>query len=427
MNDTAFLRTKEETEAFLDLAVSLGYRLLSAGAEISRVEEAVTRLMRAYGVPGDVFAIPSSLIVTVCPEGEEPVTEMRRIAPHGTDVDGIERYYALARQLCAEHPDVAEARSRLAAIEKSPNRYPAPFLYFAYFLAAAAFAVFFGGTASDGLLAGICGVITGAFLRMLTRFRVNSFFQTMAASFFIGVVSQTLTHFHVIRYADAAAIGALMLLVPGMMMTDSMRDIIYGDTLSGINKLVGVVLTAAALLLGTGTALRLSYALWDVTSVGISLDVPYPWWIQILFAALACCGYCILFNIRTPGMFICMAGGGLGWAAYLLAERISSSALFAYFAAAASISLYAEIMARIRKFPAFSYLVIALLPLVPGAGVYYTVEYLLQGSEMLSVGQGVRTAAAAGLIAVGMLVVSSLFRMAGVARQQRAEKRRKTE
>ena len=112
MNDTAFLRTKEETEAFLDLAVSLGYRLLFAGAEISRVEEAVTRLMRAYGVPGDVFAIPSSLIVTVCPEGEEPVTEMRRIAPHGTDVDGIERYYALARQLCAEHPDVAEARSR---------------------------------------------------------------------------------------------------------------------------------------------------------------------------------------------------------------------------------------------------------------------------------------------------------------------------
>ncbi|MBQ2545301.1 MAG: threonine/serine exporter family protein [Clostridia bacterium] len=413
---------RSEAEEFLDLAVTLGYRLLSEGAEISRVEEAVTRLMQAYGVPGDVFAIPSSLIVTVCPEGSEPVTWLRRIAPHGTDVDGLERTYSLARALCAEVPPVKEAKRRLDEIGKVDLRYPVPVLYLAYFLAASAFAVFFGGTLSDGLLAGVLGVFTGAFLRLLTRLRVNAFFQTMTASFLIAVVSQTLTHFHVIRYADATAIGALMLLVPGMMMTDSMRDIIYGDTLSGINKFVQVVLTAAALLLGTGTALRLSHLLWDVASVGISLDVPYPWWIQVSFAALACCGYCILFNIRIPGMFVCMAGGGLGWAAFLAAERVTASGLFAYFAAAAVISLYAEIMARVRKFPAFSYLVIALLPLVPGAGVYYTVEYLLQGSRMQSVEQGVRTAAAAGLLAVGMLVVSSIFRMVGVARQQRKDR-----
>ena len=418
---------RTETEEFLDLAVSLGYRLLYAGAEISRVEEAVTRLMQAYHVPGDVFAIPSSLIVTVCPDDGEPVTWLRRIAPHGTDVDGIERTYALARQLCAEVPPVEEAKRRLDEIGKTGVRYPAPLLYFAYFLAASAFAVFFGGTLTDGLSAGLCGVLTGAFLQMLTRWHVNAFFKTMAASFLIAVVSQTLTHFHVIRYADAAAIGALMLLVPGMMMTDSMRDIIYGDTLSGINKFVGVVLTAAALLLGTGVALRLSQVLWNDASVGISLDVPYPWWIQIAFAALACCGYCILFNIHPPGMFVCMAGGGLGWAAYLAAEKLTSSALFAYFAAAAVISLYAEIMARIRKFPAFSYLVIALLTLVPGAGVYYTVEYLLEGSRMQSEEQGVRTAAAAGLLAVGMLVVSSIFRMVGVARQQNGNRKNRAE
>ena len=420
------MNRRTETEEFLDLAVSLGCRLMTAGAEISRVEEAITRLMRAYGVPGDVFAIPSSLIVTVSPEGEEPVTRLRRIEPHGTDVDGMERAYALARQLCAEVPPVEEAKRRLGEIAKTGVRYPAPVLYFAYFLAASAFAVFFGATFTDGLLAGVCGVLTGALLQVLTGWRVNAFFKTMTASF-IAVVCQTLTHFHVIRYADAAAIGALMLLVPGMMMTDSMRDVIYGDTLSGINKFVQVVLTAAALLLGTGTALRLSRLLWEAASVGISLDVPYPWWTQILFAALACCGYCILFNIHLPGMFVCMAGGGLGWAAYLAAERLTASALFPYFAAAAVISLYAEIMARVRKFPAFSYLVIALLPLVPGAGVYYTVEYLLEGSRMQSAEQGVRTAAAAGLLAVGMLVVSSLFRMVGVARQQNGRHGKSTE
>ena len=52
---------------------------------LSRTEEAVTRLLAAYGVPGDVFAIPSCLIVTVCPEGEEPMTRMRRIGQRNHD------------------------------------------------------------------------------------------------------------------------------------------------------------------------------------------------------------------------------------------------------------------------------------------------------------------------------------------------------
>ena len=416
---------RNETDVLLDLAVTLGYRLMTSGAEISRTEEAVRRLIAAYGERGDVFAIPSCLIVTLSPRDGEPVTRMRRIESHGTDVDGIERYYSLARALCAETPPPAGALDSLRAVRDHPRQYRTPVLFAGYWLATAAFAVFFGGTLTDGILAGVLGALTGAFLRLMNRLRVNGFFQTITASFLIAVVSQTLTRFGVIRYADATAIGALMLLVPGMMMTDSMRDIIWGDTLSGINKLVQVILTAAALLLGTGAALRLCYLLWDSTSVGVSLDVPYPWWIQAAAAALASGGYCILFNIRVPGVFICMAGGGLGWCVFMAAARFGASSLTCAFFAAAAISLYAEIMARIRKFPAFSYLVIALLPLVPGAGVYYTVEYLLGGSLTRSAEQGIRTAATAGVIAVGMLMVSSLFRMAGVAEQQRGERKQK--
>ena len=418
------LVSRNETDTLLDLAVTLGYQLMMSGAEISRTEEALRRLIEAYGERGDVFAIPSCLIVTLSPKDAAPVTRMRRIGAHGTDVDAIERFYNLARALCAEVPPPDEALGRLRGVRDRLTGYKTPALCAGYWLAAAAFAVFFGGTLTDGILAGFLGVLTGAFLRLMNRLRVNGFFQTITASFLIAVVSQTLTRFGVIRYADATAIGALMLLVPGMMMTDSMRDIIWGDTLSGINKLVQVLLTTAALLLGTGAALRLCRLLWDTASVGVSLNVPYPRWIQILAAALACGGYCILFHIRVPGVFICMAGGGLGWGVVLAASFFGASLLTSYFCAAAAISLYAEIMARVRKFPAFSYLVIALLPLVPGAGVYYTVEYLLQDSRVLSVEQGIRTAATAGVIAVGMLMVSSLFRMAGVAEQQRRAKRK---
>ena len=50
---------------------------------------------------------------------------------------------------------------------------------------------------------------------------------------------------------DAAIIGALMLLVPGLLITNSMRDIIYGDTNSGVFRIVSVVLSALAIALGT--------------------------------------------------------------------------------------------------------------------------------------------------------------------------------
>jgi len=418
------MENRIETEALLELAVSLGYHLQMCGAEIYRVEEAVNRLLAAYGVPGDVFAIPHCLIVTVCPDDMEPMTRMRRIGYHGNDIDGIERFYGLARKLCAEKPSMEEADRLLQETKTKQTTYTGSVLYLGYFLAAGAFAVHFGGTVSDGILAGLCGVLTGVFLRLLTRLQVNGFFKTITAAFLIAIISQTLTHFGIIRYADATAIGALMLLVPGMTFTDSMRDIIYGDTLSGINKLVQVLLTAAALLLGTGTALRLSQILWDSSSLGISLDVPYPGWVQVLAGAIACGGFCILYNIRMPGLLVCMAGGGIGWAVYLAAQGWGTSSLFAYFLAAAAVSLYAELMARIRKFPAFSYLVIALLPLVPGSGVYYTVEYLLQDNMERSLTQGVETAAIAGLLAVGVLLVSSLFRMVGVAGQMRREEKR---
>ncbi|MBR4959542.1 MAG: threonine/serine exporter family protein, partial [Clostridia bacterium] len=371
------------------------------------------------GVPGDVFAIPQCLIVTVCPDDMEPMTRLRRIGSHGTDIDGIERFYGLARRLCAEKPSLAEADALLQDAKRTLVFYKTSVLYFGYFLAAGAFAFHFGGTLTDSILAGLCGMLTGWFLRVLTKLQVNAFFKTITASFMIAVFCQTLTHLTLIRYADAAAIGALMLLVPGMTFTDSMRDILYGDTLSGVNKLVQVILTAAALLLGTGTALRLTQLLWDSISIGSSLPVSYPIWVQALAGALACGGFCLLYNIRMPGVFVCMAGGGLGWAVYLGTQEFGVSKLFAYFLAAASVSLYAEIMARVRKFPAFSYLVIALLPLVPGAGVYYTVELLLQNEPGLSLAQGVETASIAGLLAVGVLLISSLFRMVNVAGQLR--------
>ena len=106
-----------------------------------------------------------------------------------------------------------------------------------------------------------------------------------------------------------------------------------------------------------------------------------------------------------------MLGGALSWGAYCIALKVGGSELAAYFWSALFASVYAETMARIRRFPAISYLVVSVFPMIPGAGVYYTMTYAVQGEMELFAAKGMFTAAIAGIMAVGILLGSTVFRM----------------
>jgi len=208
---------------------------------------------------------------------------------------------------------------------------------------------------------------------------------------------------------NAVTIGALMILVPGLLFTNAMRDIIYGDTNSGVNRIVQVFLIAVALALGTAAAWQIATLLWG--SPVSAPDIPYSRFLQFCFAMIGCFGFSILFNIHGPGGLLCALGGGIAWAVYFLVLDTGSGEITAYFWGALAASVYSEIMARIRKYPAISYLVISIFPLIPGAGVYYTMNYAVQGQMDLFASKGMFTAAIAGIMAVGILLGSTFFRM----------------
>ena len=106
-----------DSDKLLNLATSLGCLLAESGAEISRVEESVYRLLQAYqGKDAQVFAIPSCLIVSLMAEDGRPVTRMRRISAHGTDLELLESCNALCRQLCRTVPPLDEARAMLVRV-----------------------------------------------------------------------------------------------------------------------------------------------------------------------------------------------------------------------------------------------------------------------------------------------------------------------
>ena len=115
--------------------------------------------------------------------------------------------------------------------------------------------------------------------------------------------------------------------------------------------------------------------------------------------------------ILTVCILLCAAGGMLTWVIYLLVRDGTGHDLTAYFFATMFSSLYAESMARIRKYPAISYLVVSIFPLIPGAGAYFTMNYAVRGDMSAFADQGIHTAAIAGVMAVAILLVSTMVRI----------------
>jgi uncharacterized membrane protein YjjB (DUF3815 family) len=121
-------------------------------------------------------------------------------------------------------------------------------------------------------------------------------------------------------------------------------------------------------------------------------------------------GFALLFDLRPRDLPFAALGAVLGWASYSLAAGAGTQAS-AYFLAAAVIGLWAELAASIVKKPASIYIVSAILPIVPGSGMYTTMLESVRGNLQGSLSAGFATLMAAGAIAAGLAVSSALSRL----------------
>lgn len=139
-------------------------------------------------------------------------------------------------------------------------------------------------------------------------------------------------------------------------------------------------------------------------------DLLSAWLLPCIYAFFSCVGFCLVFNIHGPGILICGFGGALGWLTYLLSVYITDSIYIRFGLAAVIITLYSEVMARVRRCPVTSYLIIALLPLVPGSGIYEAMRFCVQGDTTRFLSALLRTFGIAGALALGALLGSTLMR-----------------
>lgn len=138
-------------------------------------------------------------------------------------------------------------------------------------------------------------------------------------------------------------------------------------------------------------------------------------YLPCFYGFVACMAVCLVFNVRGKLIFFTSLGGAIGWFIYLLFSPLQND-IVQFFIATVVITVYSEVMARVHKVPVTGYLLIALLPMVPGGGIYYTMEYCIAGNTQMFLETGLHTLGIAGSLALGILLVSSLNRLWGMSR-----------
>ena len=253
--------SKAEQSDLLDCLLRMGDLMLDAGAEISRVEDTLSRLGTAYGaMRTDVFVITSMVSMTMEFPGFEAVTETRRIRSDGQpDFYRLEKLNNLSRSCCAEPLPLEELHQNLEHV--ASGRKPLYAKLIGSVLAAGAFAVFFGGTMLDGLVSAVFAVAICFLQERLSHTDVKPVGENLIISLLIGlgvgIAATLLKPLHM----DMILIGDIMLLIPGLAMTNAIRNMLVGNTISGVVRLAESLMWAAALAGGIMVALLVVGAL----------------------------------------------------------------------------------------------------------------------------------------------------------------------
>lgn len=132
--------------------------------------------------------------------------------------------------------------------------------------------------------------------------------------------------------------------------------------------------------------------------------------LETISAFTASFGFGIIFNIKGKNLFFASLCGALGWFVYKLFLRLGATDTTSMFFASVALSAYSEIFARILKTPVTTFIIAALIPLVPGGGMYYTMYEAITGNIITSLEIGITTLVSAGVLAIGIILVSTITR-----------------
>lgn len=253
--------TKEQAKQIIKIAIKTGRIMLKNGAETYRVEDTVTRMAQSKGLQDvNVFVIPTGIMFSADVMGET-FTVLERVYPEGIDLESISRANEFSRKFTGNQIDLEQADQLLLSLNQPP-KFKKWVRILASGMGGGFFVFLFGGTFFEFILAYFASAFTVLFTDALATKHLNFFIKNILGGFFaslFGVICILITRsLNLDASLNMVIIGPLMTLVPGVSLTNGIRDLISGELLAGSAKMMEALFIAIALAFGVGIVLQLS-------------------------------------------------------------------------------------------------------------------------------------------------------------------------
>ena len=403
-SEPAFSETESYANYLLCLALDIGEGMLKCGAEVHRVENAIERVCYAYGaVHVEVFAITSLIVASVRMKDNSYSSQVRRLFGSSYSFSRLEDFNALSRQICQETPPLKEVDQRIRQV-KARKAYP----FWLYLLggcgSSAAFTLFFGGNWRDFLVAFLLGIVVMLIERSLPTY-INQLVKLFFTSFVAGTLAYLSVYAGIGVHVDSIIIGTIMIFIPGLAFGNALRDLLWGDIMAGIMKTVQSCLSTAMIAFGFMLAAILMGELGWIRAMD---PVSATTGVQLVSSFFATATYAMLFRTRVKYLPVVAVAGLLTYSIYLTVIALGLSPFFAALFASIFTAAFAEVCARLLHAPSIIFSFAGAVPIVPGSGLYYTMDALLFGKSELVHSSFKWTVMVGAGIALGMLLVSIL-------------------
>lgn len=242
----------------VEMSLLAGEIMLASGAETYRVEDTMTHILNVSGLQtAEAIVTGMAISVTLADEEEWTISSVRRIEERATDLGKVYKVNTVSRRFCSCQMGLDEAYRELKQINAQK-----PYGSFQKFLGNVGtvmfFAVLLGGSYYDFAFATLNGLILALCLLGLGKIQMNSFFTNLLSAFAVAVTSAFVQQILKVPISlDVVISGSILPLLPGVAITNAIRDTLQGDYMSGGARAIEAFVMATSISIGIGIGLTI--------------------------------------------------------------------------------------------------------------------------------------------------------------------------
>ena len=245
-----------DAQLLMKTAALAGELMLCSGAETYRVEDTMHHILKTADnlEMAEVLVIMTGITATIKQKDENVISIVKRVNSRSTNMSLIMEVNDISRRYCGEEITLEEAYKELSGLKK--NIYSRLENRLGVLGICVGFAIFFGGGIREMLVTLLVGLILTGCMTIGEKMQFHAFLQDVFGAFGIAVSSLLLSNLVKVNL-DTVIISSIMPMVPGVAITNAVRDTLQGDYLSGGARVLEAFLKAAGIAVGIAIGLLL--------------------------------------------------------------------------------------------------------------------------------------------------------------------------